>query len=83
MKQLHPGKLPTSGITQQVCLSFRGRVSYLFPSTPLLLHKSAGRKLKPDPIQAAPTRAGLSCVSLSLSTFYSPPSFFFLKPQPL
>lgn len=49
------------------------------PTPPLLLHKPAQRKLKPDPIQAAPAKAGLSFLSLSLSlrlfAFYSPPPF--------
>lgn len=64
----------TRGSSQQhVCSSFRGRASELLPPTPpLLLHKPAERKLKPDPIQAAPAKAGLSFHSLS------PPSLLFI-----
>lgn len=62
-------------------------VSELLPPTPpLLQHKPAERKLKPDPIQAAPAKAGLSFLSLSLSPslyFLFPSSFFCVSPQPL
>lgn len=60
--------------------SFRGRASELLPPTPpLLLHKPAERKLKPDPIQAAPAKAGLSFHSLSPPSLLYIPLLLFLS----
>jgi len=83
------GQLPPAQSPARL-FSSRGRAAskLLPPTPPLLLHKPAERKLKPDPIQAAPAEAGLRFLSLSLSlpllfTFYSPPPFFCLLPQPM